>query len=93
MAKAPAKRRALAYTRVSSILQATEGESLGVQRERLQALCVLNGLTLHEVYQEEGISGVRPFTGRPQGARLWAEARRGDVIVVLSRRAETGAGL
>lgn len=82
--KAPTtQRRALGYARVSTMLQATEGESLSVQRQRLEALCTLNGLALHEVYSEEGVSGSRPFRQRPQGSRLWADAQRGDVIVVL----------
>jgi putative DNA-invertase from lambdoid prophage Rac len=77
------QRRALGYARVSSILQATEGESLPAQVQKLQALCTLNGLALHDIFAEEGVSGAKPFRARPQGARLWAEARRGDVIVCL----------
>ena len=67
VAKAPQKRLALCYARVSSALQASEGESLDVQRERLQALCTFNGLALQAVYSEEGVSGAKPFTQRPAG--------------------------
>lgn len=81
MTKAP--RRAFGYARVSTIAQATEGESLSLQQERLQALCTLNGLALHEIFAEEGVSGAKPFRARPQGARLWANVREGDVIVCL----------
>jgi len=82
--KAPnTQRRAFCYARVSSNLQAIEGESLSAQRQKLDALCTLNGLALHEVFLEEGISGSRPFRQRPQGSRLWEEAMHGDVIVCL----------
>ena len=79
MTKVP--RRAFGYARVSTIAQATEGESLAVQQERLEALCTLNGLALHEVFTEEGVSGAKPFRQRPAGARLWASLREGDVLV------------
>jgi putative DNA-invertase from lambdoid prophage Rac len=80
---ATVRRRALCYSRVSSTRQLEEGESLAAQRAKLEALCVLNDLDLHEVYEEQAVSGAKPFTLRPQGSRLWADARRGDVIVVL----------
>lgn len=81
MTKVP--RRAFGYARVSTIAQATEGESLDVQRERLEALCTLNGLALHEIFAEEGVSGAKPLRQRPQGSRLWASLKSGDVIVCL----------
>ncbi|NJO34458.1 MAG: recombinase family protein [Rhodospirillales bacterium] len=76
-------RRALGYGRVSTALQATEGESLAVQDAQLRALCTLAGLELAGVYLEEGVSGAKPFLSRPQGARLWQDAQRGDVIVCM----------
>jgi DNA invertase Pin-like site-specific DNA recombinase len=76
------KRRALGYSRVSTTAQ-LDGESLDVQRAHLEALCVLNNLALHAVYEEQAVSGAKPFLSRPEGAKLWAEAKRGDVVVVL----------
>lgn len=76
-------RRALGYGRVSTSLQATEGESLTVQDSQLRALCTLANLELAGTYLEEGISGARAFISRPQGARLWQDAQRGDVIVCM----------
>ena len=76
-------RRALGYGRVSTALQASEGESLSCQDTQLRALCVLANLELADVYLEEGVSGARPFLSRPQGARLWRDAQRGDVIVCM----------
>lgn len=76
-------RRALGYGRVSTALQATEGESLAVQDAQLRALCTLAGLELANVYLEEGVSGAKPFLSRPQGAALWQDAQKGDVIVCM----------
>jgi DNA invertase Pin-like site-specific DNA recombinase len=64
-------------------LQATEGESLAVQDAQLRALCTLAGLELANVYLEEGVSGAKPFLSRPQGAALWQDAQKGDVIVCM----------
>jgi putative DNA-invertase from lambdoid prophage Rac len=76
-------RRALGYGRVSTALQATEGESLAVQDAQLKALCTLANLELAGTYLEEGVSGAKPFLSRPQGAKLWQDAQKGDVIVCM----------
>ena len=73
-------RRAYGYARCSHSNQ-LEGQTLGVQQEQLQAICVLNGLELATIHTEEAVSGSVPFRKRQEGAKLWAAPQPGDVIV------------
>lgn len=61
---------AVGYIRVSTEEQATEGVSLAAQEERIRAYCVLNGLTLIQVFVDDGVSAGKPLAARPQGAEL-----------------------
>ena len=61
---------AIAYIRVSTNEQATEGVSLAAQEERVQAYCIAAGLQLAGIIREEGISGKVELSKRPQGSRL-----------------------
>ncbi|MBZ0209266.1 MAG: recombinase family protein [Hyphomicrobium sp.] len=74
--------RGLGYCRVSTEDQ-TKGESLEIQRSRIETICAAERLALAAIYVEEGISGSRPFSARPEGAKLLQTAKRGDVIVAL----------
>jgi putative DNA-invertase from lambdoid prophage Rac len=69
------------YVRVSTSRQADEGESLALQQRQIEGYCMMNGLTLDQVFIERGISGSKPLGDRPEGAALLAAAKRGDVIV------------
>jgi DNA invertase Pin-like site-specific DNA recombinase len=71
----------LGYVRVSTGRQAEEGESLDVQRRQLDGYALQHGWTLDRVFREEGVSGSVPLAERPEGAKLLAAARPGDVIV------------
>lgn len=74
---------ALAYTRVSTSEQAQEGVSLDAQEARIRAYCTLRGLTLADVYREEGVSGTVPLADRPVGQQLLAALAGGAAQVVI----------
>ena len=50
---------AIAYIRVSTEQQATEGVSMAAQLERIRAYCTAQGLELLAVYEDAGLSGKR----------------------------------
>jgi DNA invertase Pin-like site-specific DNA recombinase len=69
------------YCRVSTAAQASEGESLEVQRRQLEGWAHMQGQRLDAVFVERGVSGSVPLTERPEGSRLWAQLRPDDVLV------------
>jgi putative DNA-invertase from lambdoid prophage Rac len=69
------------YVRVSTAAQANEGESLDVQRRQLEGWAHMQGRELDAVLVERGVSGSVPLADRPEGGRLWADLRSGDVLV------------
>lgn len=70
-----------AYTRVSTLAQATDGESLPVQGRQCEGWAMMRGESIADTYVERGVSGSISFRDRPAGAKLWERVRRGDVIV------------
>jgi putative DNA-invertase from lambdoid prophage Rac len=69
------------YCRVSTARQASEGESLDVQRRQIEGYAHMHGLTLRGVTIEEGVSGSIPVHERPKGGPLFAKLRKGDVVI------------
>ena len=69
------------YCRVSTAAQASEGESLDVQRRQLEGWAHMHAQPLDQVFVERGVSGSVPLADRPEGAKLWAGLRRGDTVV------------
>jgi putative DNA-invertase from lambdoid prophage Rac len=69
------------YTRVSTDRQADEGESLGAQQRVIEGYAMMKGLTLDQVFVERGVSGSKPLRDRPEGARLLASLKAGDVVI------------
>jgi putative DNA-invertase from lambdoid prophage Rac len=69
------------YCRVSTIRQATEGESLEVQQRQIEGYAHMHGLTLAGVMVEEGVSGSVPVEDRPVGGQLFAKLQRGDIVI------------
>src|SRR5277367_629211 len=69
------------YCRVSTVRQATEGESLEVQRRQIEGYAHMHGLTLAEVLVEGGVSGSVPVEERPVGGALFAKLQRGDIVI------------
>src|SRR6516225_7228407 len=69
------------YCRVSTARQASESESLDVQRRQIEGYAHMHGLTLRGVTIEEGVSGSIPVHERPKGGPLFAKLRKGDVVI------------
>jgi DNA invertase Pin-like site-specific DNA recombinase len=77
----PAQRQVYGYARVSSAGQADSGISLDEQQRRIAARAIENGWTLTHVFVDAGVSGSIPLAKRPEGSRLLAALRPGDVVV------------
>jgi putative DNA-invertase from lambdoid prophage Rac len=69
------------YCRVSTARQASEGESLDVQRRQIEGYILQHGLALDEIVVEEGVSGAIPITERAAGGALFAKLTKGDVVI------------
>jgi len=72
---------AYGYCRVSTARQASEGESLDVQRRQIEGYAHMHGLTLCGVAVEDGVSGSVPVHERPKGGPLFAKLRKGDIVI------------
>jgi DNA invertase Pin-like site-specific DNA recombinase len=77
----PDVQRALAYARVSTDQQRDSGISLDEQQRKIEGRCLENGWSLERIYVDAGISGSTPLGRRPEGAKLLAAVRPGDVVV------------
>lgn len=69
------------YARVSTLAQADDGESLGVQQRQVEGWCHMQGTTLASVFVERGVSGSILLSDRPEGARMLGALARGDTVV------------
>jgi len=69
------------YARVSTGRQASEGESLDVQRRMIEGYCHMHGLDLDRVIIEEGVSGSIQLDQRPAGADMLAMLNDGDIVI------------
>jgi DNA invertase Pin-like site-specific DNA recombinase len=69
------------YCRVSTDRQADEGESLEVQRRKLEGYAMQQGWTLDRMFVERGVSGSRPLDERAEGQKLLTLVQPGDVII------------
>ena len=69
------------YCRVSTAEQAANGNSLEAQERRVAGYAMQNDWTIEECLVEAGVSGSVALAARPEGARLLALVRAGDVIV------------
>jgi site-specific DNA recombinase len=78
---------AVLYARVSSEEQ-REKNTIATQVHAARQLCQREGLTLGEIYRDEGVSGTVPFDQRPAGKRLLADARAGKFSLVLLYRVD-----
>src|SRR4051794_24607648 len=77
----PGARRAFGYVRVSTGMQADSGLSLDEQQVKIRARCLENAWALEHVHIDAGVSGSTPIGKRPEGAKLLAAVRPGDVVV------------
>lgn len=69
------------YVRVSTTRQASEGESLDVQRRQIEGHAMVYGLAVDEFVVEEGVSGSVPVGQRPAGGVLFRKLQPGDVVI------------
>jgi DNA invertase Pin-like site-specific DNA recombinase len=67
--------------RVSTARQASEGESLDVQRRMIEGYAHMHGLKIEQIVIEEGVSGSVPLGERPTGGALLSKLQAGDIIV------------
>jgi Resolvase, N terminal domain len=67
--------------RVSTDRQADDGESLGTQQRVIEGYAMMQGLKLDVIFVERGVSGSKPLGDRPEGARLLAGLKPGDVVI------------
>jgi DNA invertase Pin-like site-specific DNA recombinase len=61
------------YLRVSTALQASEGESLEIQFRQIESYAVLKGFQIppENFITERGVSGSLEFERRPEGGRIF----------------------
>ncbi|SRR5579885_2219867 len=76
----PGGKRALCYTRVSTVEQSRFGFSLDAQEERLRAYCRMAGLEVAELIREEGVSASIPLGKRPAGSKLLGQVNGGHIV-------------
>lgn len=69
------------YGRVSTQMQADEGESLGVQERQVQGWCLMKGYDAPTMFIDAGVSASIPLCDRPQGKAMIAALVKGDTIV------------
>ena len=73
--------RAALYCRVSTIEQATEGYSIGEQKEKLSAYARAQSYSIVGVYSDEGFSG--KDLNRPAMTNLMTDIKQGKIDTVL----------
>jgi site-specific DNA recombinase len=85
--KAETARRVVAYTRVSSVEQVQDGESLERQASRIRAYCEAKELPEPEIISDEGISGFKSNREGFQKLLALCESREVGTVIVydLSR--------
>jgi putative DNA-invertase from lambdoid prophage Rac len=76
-------KRAFWYIGVSTSRQASEGESLDVQRRQIELIAELEYFKLETIYVEAGQSASKPLSRRPEGAKLLAAVQPGNIIIAV----------
>ena len=78
---------AVIYARTSSKHQTRDAGAVGIdsQIDACKEYCRLNGLSISNIYQDEGISGSKPIYQRPGFISLMSDVKRGDVLVSYDR--------
>ena len=74
--------KAIAYVRVSTTLQASEGISLDNQIIKVKAYCELNDLELVSIVKDEGISA-KNLKGRPNAIAMLNEAVKNKYCIIV----------
>jgi DNA invertase Pin-like site-specific DNA recombinase len=71
------------YVRVSTLIQAKEGDSLEAQKRQIVSYASSKGFFLEElnIFIERGVSGGVGFEERPEGSKLYELLNAGDVLI------------
>lgn len=75
---------AIGYIRVSTEQQANEGASLPAQRDKIEAYCMLQGLELISLIEDQAVSGAVSLAERPGGRQLAEMLKRSGARHVVS---------
>ena len=72
------------YTRVSTVKQANEGESLETQKRQIIGYAESKGwnLSCERIFVEKGVSGGVEFNSRTEGSKLLEVLEVGDILVI-----------
>ena len=78
--------RAGLFERVSTEEQSRFGFSILSQKEALEEYCSNNRMKIVDHYCDEGVSGGKPYTKRPEMKRLLDDVQAGKIDVILFTR-------
>lgn len=78
--------RAGLFERVSTEEQSRFGFSILSQKEALEEYCSKNRMKIVDHYCDEGVSGGKPYTKRPEMKRLLDDVQAGKIDVILFTR-------
>lgn len=78
--------RAGLFERVSTEEQSRYGFSILSQKEALEEYCSKNRMKIVDHYCDEGVSGGKPYTKRPEMKRLLDDVQAGKIDVILFTR-------
>ena len=78
--------RAGLFERVSTEEQSRFGFSILSQKEALEEYCEKNRIKIVDHYCDEGVSGGKPYTKRPEMKRLLDDVQAGKIDVILFTR-------
>ncbi len=78
--------RAGLYERVSSDEQAKFGYSIKTQVEALEKYCEDNNIKIVDHYTDEGVSGGKVISKRPELARMLEDVKEGKIDIILVTR-------
>ncbi len=74
--------RVAGYIRVSTVVQATEGESLDVQKKQIEAHCKAKNWSLIKIYEDAGVSGSKAEK-RQAFMNMSRDAKKREFDIVL----------
>ena len=77
--------RFLAYIRVSTDGQVESGAGLEAQQDTCESYANQQGLSIHQIFRDEGISGASKLESRHGLLDLLQELKKGDVLLVAKR--------
>lgn len=73
--------RVFGYCRVSTLRQASEGESLEVQRRQIEGYAHMHGMAAVDFVVDDGVSGSIPVRERDSGGVMFEALKAGDVVI------------